>query len=34
MTDDKIEFTIIPTAQVATVDDSGIIMLGGEAPTV
>jgi ATP-dependent Clp protease ATP-binding subunit ClpA len=34
MTDDKIEFTIIPTAQVATVDNSGIIMLGGEAPTV
>jgi ATP-dependent Clp protease ATP-binding subunit ClpA len=34
MTDAKIEFTIIPTAQVATVDNTGIIMLGGEAPTV
>ena len=34
MTGDKIEFTIIPTAQVATVDNTGIIVLGGEAPTV
>jgi ATP-dependent Clp protease ATP-binding subunit ClpA len=34
MADDKIDFTIIPMVQVATVDNSGIIMLGGETPTV
>jgi ATP-dependent Clp protease ATP-binding subunit ClpA len=34
MTDDKIEFTIIPTEKVATVDNSGIIILGGETPSV
>jgi ATP-dependent Clp protease ATP-binding subunit ClpA len=32
MVDDKIEFTIVP-AQVATIGDSGIIMLSSETPT-
>jgi ATP-dependent Clp protease ATP-binding subunit ClpA len=34
MIDDKIDFTIIQTAPVALVNDSGIIILDGESPAV
>ena len=34
MVDDKINFTIIPTPVTSIVDNSGIILLDGESPTV
>ena len=34
MIDDKIDFAIIPSAPLALVDNSGIIVLDGESPTV
>ena len=34
MVDDKIDFIIIPKPALATIDNSGIILLDGESPTV
>jgi len=34
MIDDKVDFTIIPMSQLATIDTTGIILLDGESPAV